>query len=87
MNDGTVINIKEGEPKFRTKYRGLTNVITYYDNNYATRIIDLKNVKQIQIEIVESNQPLTLIVIIGVVSAFIGLVYLLAMSLKGIGGH
>jgi hypothetical protein len=85
MKDGTVINLWDTEPKFRAKYKGLTNVITYYDVNYAVRIIDLKDIKQIKIEILESNQIVTALIIVGVVAASIFFLLLIALGIQGIG--
>lgn len=66
MKDGTKINLRDSEPKFKVKYKGVENVITYYDAEFNTKFIELKNIQQIKIELVEGNTGMTLLVIGGV---------------------
>ncbi len=65
MKDGTVINLRDTEPKFKVKYKGMENIITYYDKDYNIKYIELKNVQQVKIELVEGNLGMTLLVIGG----------------------
>lgn len=65
MNDGSIIDLKDSEPKFKTNYKGMANVIVYYDNDYNTKYIELKNVDRLKIEIYESNVLVNVLIIVG----------------------
>lgn len=65
MKDGSVVNLKDSEPKFKAVYKGMANVIVYYDNDYNTKYIELKNVDRLKIEIYESNVLVNVLIIVG----------------------
>lgn len=65
MKDGSVVNLKDSEPKFKAVYKGMANVIVYYDSDYNTKYIELKNVDKLKIEIYESNVLVNVLIIVG----------------------
>ncbi|MBN8585482.1 MAG: hypothetical protein J0M37_10325 [Ignavibacteria bacterium] len=75
LNDGTIIDVKEKEAKLRPKYKGVSNVIVYYEDVNIERSVPLQNVASLKIEVIESNVLLTVAVIAG----SLAVAYLLAI--------
>ena len=86
MKDGSVINLKDSEPKFKALYKGMANVIVYYDNDYNTKYIELKNADRLKIEILESNVVLTVLVIVGTIAAALLILLMLTLQFGNITG-
>jgi hypothetical protein len=87
MKDGSVIDLKETEPKFKAEYKGINNVIIYYDKEYNTKYIELKNIDRLKIEIYESNVLLNVLLIAGgLVIVFFILFYIGLSSVGNITG-
>lgn len=87
MKDGTKIDLRDAEPKFRISYIGKPNVITYYDEDYNTKVIQLKDASQVKIEILDSNQILTGVLILGITITVLVLAFFLALGLGGWSMH
>lgn len=83
MKDGTKIDLRHSEPKFRVSYKGKSNVITYYDEDYNTKVIELKDANQVKLEILDSNQILTGVLILGVTVAVLVIAFFLTLGLGG----
>lgn len=75
LKDGTIIDVKEKEAKLRPKYKGVSNVIVYYEDVNIERSVPLQNVASLKIEVIESNVLLTVAVIAG----SLAVTYLLAI--------
>lgn len=75
LKDGTIIDVKEKEAKLRPKYKGVSNVIVYYEDVNIERSVPLQNVASLKIEVIESNVLLTVAVIAG----SLAVAYLLAI--------
>lgn len=87
MKDGSVIDLKESEPKLKAEYKGIDNVIIYYDKEYNTKYIELKNIDRLKIEIYESNVLLNVLLIAGgLVIVFFILFYIGLSSVGNITG-
>ena len=80
MNDGSVIDLKDKESKFKTKYKGMVNVIVHNDKNQNELYIQLKDINKLKIEIIESNTVLNVIIIAGSVILFVLLILIIAFS-------
>lgn len=65
LKDGTIIDVKEKEAKLRPKYKGVSNVIVYYEDVNIERSVPLQNVASLKIEVIESNVLLTVAIIAG----------------------
>lgn len=65
LKDGTIIDVKEKEAKLRPKYKGVSNVIVYFEDVNIERSVPLKNVASLKIEVIESNVLLTVAIIAG----------------------
>lgn len=66
LKGGKVLNLKEAQPKFKATYKGMKNVIIYYDNDFNRKFIEIKDIDKIKIEIIEPNIGLTILVVAGV---------------------
>ena len=75
LKDGSIIDVKEKEAKLRPKYKGVSNVIVYYEDVNIERSVPLQNVASLKIEVIESNVLLTVAVIAG----SLAVAYLLAI--------
>lgn len=87
MKDGSIINLKDSEPMLKAKYKGIENVIVYYDNGYIERVINLNDVSKIKIEILESNALANVLIITGSVIAVVFICLLLFSDFSGLGPH
>lgn len=65
LKDGSIIDVKEKEAKIRPKYKGVSNVIVYYEDVNIERSVPLQNVASLKIEVIESNVLLTVAIIAG----------------------
>lgn len=65
LKDGSIIDVKEKEAKLRPKYKGVSNVIVYYEDVNIERSVPLQNVASLKIEVIESNVLLTVAIIAG----------------------
>lgn len=83
MKDGTVINLKGKEAKFKLKYKGIENVIVYVDDKDKDVLIPVKNINNIKIEVLEGQTLVTVLVIVG--SLIILFIILLGIALGS--GH
>lgn len=66
MKDGSVINLKGKEAKFKLKYKGVENVIVYTDNKDNEILIPVININKLKIEVLEGQTVLTILTILGV---------------------
>ena len=66
MKDGSVINLKGKEAKFKLKYKGVENVIVYTDNMDNEILIPVININKLKIEVLEGQTVLTILTILGV---------------------
>ncbi len=87
MKDGNVIDLKGKEPKFKLKYKGIDNVIVYYEEDYNEIYIPLKDVNSLKIEIIESNQIVTALIIVGVAAPVLVLAFFIAIATVGFKMH
>lgn len=86
LKDGSVINLKDAEPKFKPEYKEMTNVIVYFDKDYKTKYIELKNIDRLKIEILESNLAVTILIIIGSIVILAILLFITLISFGNIAG-
>ena len=87
LKDGTIIDVKDKEAKLRPKYKGVNNVIVYYEDVNIEKSVPLKNIERLKIEILESNVLVTVLIIVGsLVTAFI-LAFWISLSLGGFEMH
>jgi hypothetical protein len=84
LKDGTIIDVKEKEAKLRLKYKGVSNVIVYYEDVNIEKSVPLMNVDRLKIEILESHLIGTVLVIIGTVAAAILLAFWLILATGGL---
>lgn len=87
LKDGTIIDVKEKEAKLRLKYKGISNVIVYYEDVNIEKSVPLKNVARLKIEILESHLIGTVLVIIGTVAVAIFLALGLVLAVGGLKMH
>lgn len=66
MKDGSVINLKGKEAKFKLKYKGVDNVIVYSDDKDKEILIPVININKLKIEVLEGQTVLTILTILGV---------------------
>ena len=83
LKDGTIIDVKEKEAKLRLKYKGVSNVIVYYEDVNIERSVPLKNVASLKIEIIESNQIVTALIIVGSLAVAFLLAFWIALATGG----
>jgi len=87
LKDGTIIDVKEKEAKLRLKYKGVSNVIVYYEDVNIERSVPLKDVARLKIEILESHVIATILIIIGTVAVAIYLAIGLILATGGLKMH
>ena len=87
LKDGTIIDVKEKEAKLRLKYKGVSNVIVYYEDVNIERSVPLKDVARLKIEILESHVIATVLIIIGTVAVAIYLAIGLILATGGLKMH
>ncbi|NOS84729.1 MAG: hypothetical protein HOP31_06280 [Ignavibacteria bacterium] len=87
LKDGTIIDVKEKEAKLRLKYKGVSNVIVYYEDVNIEKSVPLKDVARLKIEILESHLIGTVLVIIGTVAVAIFLALGLVLAVGGLKMH
>jgi len=87
LKDGTIIDVKEKEAKLRLKYKGISNVIVYYEDVNMERAVLLKDITHLKIEIIESNQLVTALIIIGSVAAVLLIAFFIAIGIVGLEMH
>ena len=75
--------MKEKEAKLRLKYKGVSNVIVYYEDVNIERSVPLKNVASLKIEIIESNQIVTALIIVGSLAVAFLLAFWIALATGG----
>ena len=83
LKDGTIIDVKEKEAKLRLKYKGVSNVIVYYEDVNIEKSVPLKNVASLKIEIIESNQIVTALIIVGSLAVAFLLAFWIALATGG----
>lgn len=66
MKDGSIINLKGKEAKFKLKYKGVENVIVYADEKDKEVVIPVKNINNMKIEVLEGNTLVTVLIITGI---------------------
>ena len=82
LKNGTSRNLRNKDPEFKIKYKGIENVIIYDDNGKET-LISLKDIDKIEIEVMESNVVLSIFIIIGSIVLFCLILYWLFGGLAG----
>lgn len=87
MKDGTIINVKEKEAKLRLKYKGVSNVIVYYEDVNIEKSVPLMNVARLKIEILDSHPIATILIVIGTVAVAIFLALGLVLAVGGFKMH
>ena len=87
LKDGTIIDVKEKEAKLRLKYKGVSNVIVYYEDVNIEKSVPLKDVARLKIEILESHVIATVLIIIGTVAVAIFLALGLILATGGLKMH
>lgn len=87
LKDGTILDVKEKEAKLRLKYKGVSNVIVYYEDVNIEKSVPLMNVDRLKIEILESHLIGTILVIIGTVAVAIFLALGLVLAVGGLKMH
>ncbi|NOS84728.1 MAG: hypothetical protein HOP31_06275 [Ignavibacteria bacterium] len=83
MKDGTVINLKGKDAKFKLKHKGVENVIVYIDDKDKEILIPVKDVNNIMIEVLEGHTLLTVLTIVGVLILAFFIILLIAPPFKG----
>ena len=83
LKDGTTLDLKDKEPVIKLKHKGVSNVILYNENVNEEKYIRLSDVAWMKIEVVESNQVVTALAVIGITA--VALILLLGI-LFAIGG-
>ncbi|MBZ0204367.1 MAG: hypothetical protein K8I03_15235 [Ignavibacteria bacterium] len=78
LKDGTAIDMMGKEPQFKLKYKGIENVIVYYNENNNELYMPFKDTKNMKIEVLKSNVLLSVIVIVGFVAVFFALILIYA---------
>ena len=87
LKDGRIIDVKDKEPKLKLKHKGVSNVIVYYEDVNIEQSVPLSDVKTLKIEIIESNQILTAVAIVGIVAAAFVLAFFIAIGSGGFSMH
>jgi len=87
MKDGTIIDVKEKEAKLRLKYKGVSNVIVYYEDVNIEKSVPLMNVARLKIEIIESHPIATILVVVGTVAVAVILAIGLVLATGGFKMH
>lgn len=87
MKDGTIIDVKEKESKLRLKYKGISNVIVYYEDVNIEKSVPLMNVARLKIEIIESHPIATILVVVGSVAVAVILAIGLVLATGGFKMH
>lgn len=80
LNNGTVINLKDKEPKIKLKYKGMDNVIVYYEDVNIEKYVQLKDISSLKIEVLESNQLLTAVVVVGSLAIIVLLAFMITLT-------
>lgn len=87
LKDGTIIDVKEKEAKLRLKYKGVSNVIVYYEDLNMEKSVPLKDVASLKIEILESHPVATILIVIGTVAVALFLALGLVLAAGGFKMH
>jgi len=87
LKDGTIIDVKEKEAKLRLKYKGVSNVIVYYEDVNIEKSVPLMNVARLKIEILESHPIATILVVVGTVVVAVILAIGLVLATGGFKMH
>ena len=87
MKDGTIIDVKEKEAKLRLKYKGISNVIVYYEDVNIKKSVPLMNIARLKIEIIESHPIATILVVVGTVAVAVILAIGLVLATGGFKMH
>ncbi|HWA06798.1 MAG TPA: hypothetical protein VG961_09635 [Ignavibacteria bacterium] len=87
LKDGTIIDVKEKEAKLRLRYKGISNVIVYYEDVNIEKSVPLKDVARLKIEILESHPVATVLIITGTVAVAIFLALGLVLASGGFKMH
>ena len=67
LKDGSTIDLKDKKAEVKLDHKGVKNVILYYDEGFKEKYIPFKDIAWLKIEVVETNQVVTTIVIAGAV--------------------
>ena len=78
MKDGSIIDLKDKESKFKLKYKGMDNVIVYNDKDLNELYIQLNDINTLKIEVIESNTVLNVIIIAGSIILFVLIILIIA---------
>ncbi|KXK55600.1 MAG: hypothetical protein UZ05_CHB002000520 [Chlorobi bacterium OLB5] len=65
LKDGSIIDVKEKDAKFKLKDKGIDNVIVYYEDVNIEKSVPSKNIDRLKIEVLESNVFVTVLIIVG----------------------
>ncbi len=87
LKDGTIIDVKDKEAKLRLKYKGVSNLIVYYEDVNIEKSVPLKDVARLKIEILESHPVATVLIITGTVAVAIFLALGLVLASGGFKMH
>ena len=87
LKDGTIIDVKDKEAKLRLKYKGVSNVIVYYEDVNIEKSVPLMNIARLKIEIIESHPIATILVVVGSVAVAVILAIGLVLATGGFKMH
>ncbi len=84
LKDGSTVDLKDKKAEVKFDYKGVKNVILYYDEGFKEKHILFKDIAWLKIEVVENNKTVTTIVIIGsvVIALFLAFVVVLGIGLS-----
>ncbi len=84
LKNGTAIDVKDKEAKLKLKHKRMSNLIVYYEDVNIEKTVLLSDIAWLKIEILESNQIATVLVVIGTVAAAILLAFWLILATGGL---
>ncbi len=76
MKDGSIIDLKDKNPVYKLKSKGIENIIVY-DDKEKSKTIRLNDIERIKIEIIESNTVLNVLIIVGSVVLFFLILFII----------
>jgi len=84
LYNGKNVDLTGMDPKFKRSFKGKHNVIVY---DYEEKLIELKDISSLKIEVIESNQILTAVIIVGVLAVVFVLAFFIAIGTGGFQMH
>ncbi len=81
LNDYRAIDVADKEAKLKINYKDKGNAVIYYENVNEEKFILLNDISYIEIEVLESNETISVLFIAGTIALVTVILYLLISPL------